>query len=132
MLNNSSRSLLFGENRLKKTFRLFSLSIGSETFRFVGKRDEHQVPGHAYMYLYVTRSVYKHIDVLCIEIQKEKSTTDASERRRGRAEKNLANQMYPKISFQEPPASMCRIPEIKRETGGKKIKNKIPKKNTHT
>ena len=25
--------------------------------------------------------------------------------------KNLASQMYPKISYQEPPASICRIPE---------------------
>lgn len=45
---------------------LFSLSIRSKTFRFVAKRDENPAFGHAFMYLYIMRSVYKHIYVFCV------------------------------------------------------------------
>lgn len=66
MLNNSSLSLPFGKNRLKRMLILFSLSIRSETFRFVAKTDENPALGHAFMYLYIMRSVYKHIYVFCV------------------------------------------------------------------
>lgn len=66
MLNNSSRSLPLLKNKLKRMLIVFLLSIGSKTFRFVGRRDENQALGHAYMYLYIMRSVYKHIYVFCM------------------------------------------------------------------
>ena len=88
-----------------------SLSIGSDTCRPVGRRGEDPALGRASGYLHLTRPEHTHIHTFSASKSKKEEPRDASGEGGDAEGRNLASPVHPKISHQEPPASMRRIPE---------------------